>query len=702
MGACGAPRGAAQAACSARHGMGVGGFLAALKDVTVKKHVSEYAGRRVAVDGYCWLHRAAYTCAADLAEGRPTTKWLSFVTGRVNLLRAHNVEPIVVFDGARLPAKAGEESRRQMAREEHLSAARRHAATGNHGASNDAYQKAVDITPAMAHVAIKALAKLGVRTLVAPYEADAQMAYLERTGEVSAIITEDSDLVGGYCCKCVFFKMDKQGNGEELRMDALGNSRSLRMQYFTEDMVRQMCVLAGCDFLPSVRNCGLKTAHKYISRCKRWQKALQIMRLEGFVFPPTYEADFQKALWTFKHQMVYDSNEQRGVYLTELSDDLKAVAASTRRANHADDTASPPAGADGARMHPQVMGIHASSQQSKGSQLTGSQSLSCGARGALVVEDLSFLGPPKDDATLREIACGNVDPMTHEPFREAAAPKPQLFRPGSLPAAFKGAMPSTAHAPTRAHAERPRGGQMGQMGVSTLGTGAAMHLQPPQRAAEQPRQLLSTAPIPQPRMGGRFLSSSVRSGGVGTLPIGKAMLKDFALGGRMTRPSQNALKPFKPPALNAAQSNASDGARAKSRKASKFFAGLPEAEAEAEPRCLAEGGAAGEPDPQQCVEPDGATAAEGGADVDVVEDSDGDDGDEAEGRRAKRRARRTAAVAAASLDRLEASIGNFRRGGGAKGLSRPALPTVTGSQKVAAMPRPSTKRDRANFDTFRL
>ena len=76
--------------------------------MTEKKHVSAYRGERVAVDGYCWLHRAAYTCAAELAEGRPCDKWQTFVADRARLLLSAGVEPTVVFDGARLPAKGGE------------------------------------------------------------------------------------------------------------------------------------------------------------------------------------------------------------------------------------------------------------------------------------------------------------------------------------------------------------------------------------------------------------------------------------------------------------------------------------------------------------------------------------------------------------------------------------------------------------------
>lgn len=43
------------------------------------------------------------------------------------------------------------------------------------------------------------LQEKGVEFVVAPYEADAQMAYLCRTLAVDAVITEDSDLIAYGC-----------------------------------------------------------------------------------------------------------------------------------------------------------------------------------------------------------------------------------------------------------------------------------------------------------------------------------------------------------------------------------------------------------------------------------------------------------------------------------------------------------------------
>lgn len=60
---------------------------------------------------------------------------------------------------------------------------------------------------------------------MAPYEADAQLAYLEKEGIVDLVITEDSDLLV-FGCKRVLFKMDDSGNGKliDLERDSLGKA----------------------------------------------------------------------------------------------------------------------------------------------------------------------------------------------------------------------------------------------------------------------------------------------------------------------------------------------------------------------------------------------------------------------------------------------------------------------------------------------
>ena len=62
----------------------------------------EVATKRVAVDGYCWLHRGAYSCAEDLCLGRRTTRFLRYVSAMLDLLERAGAAPTVVLDGAYL------------------------------------------------------------------------------------------------------------------------------------------------------------------------------------------------------------------------------------------------------------------------------------------------------------------------------------------------------------------------------------------------------------------------------------------------------------------------------------------------------------------------------------------------------------------------------------------------------------------------
>jgi exonuclease 1 len=59
----------------------------------------------------------------------------------------------------------------------------------------------------MAHSLILALRELKIEYYVAPFEADAQLAYLFHTNHVQVIMTEDSDLLA-FGVQVAFFKMD--------------------------------------------------------------------------------------------------------------------------------------------------------------------------------------------------------------------------------------------------------------------------------------------------------------------------------------------------------------------------------------------------------------------------------------------------------------------------------------------------------------
>ena len=55
----------------------------------------------------------------------------------------------------------------------------------------------------------------GVDVLRAPYEADAQLAFLAKTGHIKAILTEDSDMIAYPGVKTVLLKLDRNSSSAQ-------------------------------------------------------------------------------------------------------------------------------------------------------------------------------------------------------------------------------------------------------------------------------------------------------------------------------------------------------------------------------------------------------------------------------------------------------------------------------------------------------
>ncbi|KAL0575211.1 hypothetical protein V5O48_006750 [Marasmius crinis-equi] len=305
--------------------MGISGLLVALKTIQVTKPLSEFSGQTVAVDAYVWLHKAVYSCATELATGQATSKYVTYAMDRVRILRHHGIEPYIVFDGGPLRAKQGTENERKQRREDHVARGNMFAAQGRHNQARECYTKAVDVTPQMAFQLIKALRAEGVKYIVAPYEADAQLAFLEKEGIVSAILTEDSDLLV-FGCKNVLFKLDTNARTvvsiakkDFTSVSPSADSSSISLVGWSEKQFREMAILSGCDYLPSIPGVGLKTACGMLRRWKTPEQVVRSIMLEGKKsVPKGYLQQFRLAEKCFLYQRVYHPKLEQLVHLNEI------------------------------------------------------------------------------------------------------------------------------------------------------------------------------------------------------------------------------------------------------------------------------------------------------------------------------------------------------------------------------------------------
>ena len=154
------------------------------------------------------------------------------------------------------------------------------------------FRKSITVTPEMVMHLIGRLRDADVEFIVAPFEADAQMAHLASTGAVSGIITEDSDLVS-FCIAIdarvfVLMKMTDTGEGDVIHIaqphelatvnapvdfKVVKKSSETSTKTFICNLANmdarafvQMIILAGCDYLDSIPGIGV-----FSKRARWWQ-----------------------------------------------------------------------------------------------------------------------------------------------------------------------------------------------------------------------------------------------------------------------------------------------------------------------------------------------------------------------------------------------------------------------------------------------
>lgn len=307
--------------------MGITGLLPFLKKSSKPVHVSQMADSVVAVDVYCWLHKGAFGCADKLVQNQPTNGYILYVMKYIDLFLHYNIKPILVFDGRNLPSKAGTEKKRRENRQKYRQMAKSYLREGKLREARECFQRCVDITPAMAREMIQACHERRIDCIVAPYEADAQLAHLNRSGLVDYVISEDSDLTL-FGCEKIVFKLDTTGNGVLYERSQLAQSLGQRADAFNFDKFRYMCILSGCDYLPSLHGIGLGKAFKFWSKVTNSDLRLVLPKIPSYLkmpqldVTPEYVNGFIQADRTFLYQVVFDIQSRKLRPLTPYPKDI--------------------------------------------------------------------------------------------------------------------------------------------------------------------------------------------------------------------------------------------------------------------------------------------------------------------------------------------------------------------------------------------
>lgn len=300
--------------------MGISGLLPQLKPIQQPVTLQRYQGNTLAIDGYAWLHRAAHSCAMELSMNQPTSKYLNFFIKRLDMLRLkYNIVPYLVFDGDSLNVKKETELKRKNKRVEYEKLAQDLWRSGDKRKSYEYFQKCVNITPNMAKCIIDYCKLENIPYIVAPYEADAQMVYLEKIGLVSGIISEDSDLLI-FGCQRLITKLNDYGECVEICQKDFHNlPPKFPLHQLNQEERRVLVCLSGCDYTNGIPQIGLLTAIKLVKTYRKIDKILSSIQKNGkYKIPENFFHEFNLANYAFQYQRVFCPKTQKLTTLNEI------------------------------------------------------------------------------------------------------------------------------------------------------------------------------------------------------------------------------------------------------------------------------------------------------------------------------------------------------------------------------------------------
>ncbi|CAI2364037.1 unnamed protein product [Moneuplotes crassus] len=296
--------------------MGIQGLFQLLKPITKQENLRDFEGQTCAIDIMGWIYKGVYSCSYEIANNWGSFSYLSYPLKMIKLLQSFNIKPICVFDGMHLNAKSATEHGRSEEKKKNKKKGEQLDKQGNHEEAKKYFGKSMVISSKMINLLIDVLHKLGIEVVMAPYEADAQISYLCKEGLADFAVSEDSDITvfgcptlatklqpGGDCAVTRINDLWDPENKSKLTDKALKDLSSLTHQEFI-----YICIMSGCDYLPSMERMGLKTGIKNFAKHKNIESFFMFLRSHKKFkerIPKNYYECVKKVHDLFLYQTVY-------------------------------------------------------------------------------------------------------------------------------------------------------------------------------------------------------------------------------------------------------------------------------------------------------------------------------------------------------------------------------------------------------------
>ena len=299
--------------------MGINGLLINTKSVGIRKHLSDYRNKIIGVDGYAWLHKGIYKCGIEVSLHKNIKGLISYFEKKIKYLLSLNIKIVLVFDGADIPLKNRTNKERELTRKKNYEKGLNYFKQGDKDNARKYLSLAIDINPEMVYTLKKELERIyhkkSLQFLVAPYEADSQLAYLSKKKFIDVVITEDSDLLV-FGATLIFYKMDSNFYGVEYKRENLELCEEINLRNWPNEKFIQLCILSGCDYLENPKGIGFKTAYSLMSKYDNIKSVINSLKKK---LDKDYYNKFLAAFCAFKFSRVFCPKEKNIVTLNFIN-----------------------------------------------------------------------------------------------------------------------------------------------------------------------------------------------------------------------------------------------------------------------------------------------------------------------------------------------------------------------------------------------
>mmetsp|Transcript_7016 Transcript_7016/g.17148 ORF Transcript_7016/g.17148 Transcript_7016/m.17148 type:complete len:373 (-) Transcript_7016:111-1229(-) len=274
--------------------MGIKGLMKFISDVapdSIKNgEMKTFFGRKVAIDASMSLYQflVAVRSGPDAQmltnEAGEVTSHLQGLFHRTIRIMDNGLKPVYVFDGKAPVLKAGELENRKESKKKAEEELKKAKESGNQEDVNKFSKRLVRVTRQQNEECKKLLKLMGVPTVDAAGEAEAQCADLCKKGLVYGTATEDMDaLTFG---SPVLLRHLTFSEARKLPVIEINLSMALKGMELTMEQFIDFCILCGCDYTLAIRGIGPKSAYKLIKTHGNIETAIENLNKEKYKIDP--------------------------------------------------------------------------------------------------------------------------------------------------------------------------------------------------------------------------------------------------------------------------------------------------------------------------------------------------------------------------------------------------------------------------------